>query len=174
MRYGASESRIASACAIDLPVCAALPGINQPTKGKSKMRSHLLGFMGVAVACIACSGSPPEAAVDNSESSRIAPRKGGTETSLGRTKWVYIADDFGPCGVLPASCRVGAIVSAHTGPGTEGGCAVFECKLLGDWVRTGDDFGPCGELPSSCLVGETASAHSGAGTADGCSKFECR
>ena len=126
------------------------------------------------MACIACSGSPLETADDRSESSRIVPKKGGTETSKGRTKWVFIADDFGPCGVLPSSCRVGDTVSAHTGPGTEGGCSVFECKQLGDWVRTGDDFGPCGELPASCLVGETASAHSGAGSSDGCSKFECR
>lgn len=136
------------------------------------MISKLLSLLGIAVTTIACSGSPMETADDSFESSRMVPRVSGTETSRNHTEWVFIADDFGPCGVLPTRCMVGEKVSAHTGPGTAGGCAVFECKLLGDWVWTGDDFGPCGYLPSRCIVGDKASAHSS--STGGCSTFECR
>lgn len=42
--------------------------------------------------------------------------------------WVNMGVDFGPCGVLTSTCTVGDQVSAHSGPGTAGGCYIYQCK----------------------------------------------
>lgn len=42
--------------------------------------------------------------------------------------WVMIDIDFGPCQVLPRTCIVGQEISAHSGPGTAGGCFIYECQ----------------------------------------------
>ncbi len=88
--------------------------------------------------------------------------------------WVNMGVDFGPCGIRPSTCTVGQQVSAHSGPGTAGGCYIYQCQNLGHWVNMGVDFGPCGVLPSTCTVGQQVSAHSGPGTAGGCYIYQCK
>jgi len=79
----------------------------------------------LAVAVSSCAASTDEANdvdqfADSPENIQVNAITYGT--------WVNMGVDFGPCGVLPSTCVVGDQVSAHSGPGTAGGCYTYQCN----------------------------------------------
>ena len=125
-----------------------------------------LSVLAVAVSSCVVGTDEADEIPDNPETLQV--------NSVTYGKWVSVTIDFGPCGELPATCTVGDQVSAHSGPGTAGGCFIYECKQIGTWVSVTVDFGPCGVLPATCTVGDQVSAHSGPGTAGGCFIYQCK
>ena len=107
------------------------------------MKRHFIAFALVSsLVGIACGDSSLEVDTIDDEEANL----GTAALALSYGQWVMVTVDFGPCGVLPTTCRVGDIAHAHSGPGTAGGCYVYECQpdpcancKLGTSCHCGDD-----------------------------------
>lgn len=96
------------------------------------MTAQLPVLLSLVITYTACGNALTNSAEPPSEPHETLLDSVGSEThgraSKKRGVWVSTGVDFGPCAVLPESCIVGDRISAHSGPGTAGGCYTYVCK----------------------------------------------